>query len=218
MNEPTRLRILIADDHPIVRDGIRLVLSRRDDLEVVAEASNGREAIERALHLHPRVAIIDLDMPQLPGMAVIKELARLLPDCRCVVLTMYEDDEHVYEALATGAAGFILKGASADDIERAVRATATGQLVLAPEVAARVTQAMTTGRPAKGRTQFPQLSDRELQILDHLAQGLDNAAIARQMQLAPKTIRNQVSLLFDKLNVPDRAAAIKAARQAGLGR
>jgi DNA-binding NarL/FixJ family response regulator len=211
------LRVLIADDHPIVRDGIRLVLSRRDDLDVVAEAANGREAVQRALHLKPHVAIVDLDMPELSGTAAIKELTRALPDCKCVVLTMHEDDEHVFEALAAGAVGFIVKGASADDIERAVRAAASGQMVLAPEITTRVTQAMTAGRPAKGRTAFPQLTARELDILDHIAQGLDNAAIARELRLAPKTVRNQVSLLLIKLNVPDRASAITAARQAGLG-
>lgn len=211
------IRVLIADDHPIVRDGLRLVLARRDDIEVVAEAANGREAVERALHLRPHVAIVDLDMPQLDGTAVIKELARGLPECRCLVLTMHEDDHHLFEALAAGAAGFLVKGASGDDIERAVRAAAIGQVVLGPEIAGRVTHAMAAGRPIRGRAAFPNLSDRDLEILDRLAQGLDNVAIARQLGLAPKTIRNQVSILFEKLGAKDRAHAIRIARDGGLG-
>jgi DNA-binding NarL/FixJ family response regulator len=211
------IRVLIADDHPIVRDGLRLVLDRRVDIDVVAEAADGREAVQRALHLRPHVAIVDLDMPHLGGTAVIKELARALPDCRCLVLTMHDDDDHLFDALAAGAAGFLLKGSSADDIERAVRAAAIGQVVLGPEIADRVTQAMAAARPIRGRKTFPHLSERDLEILDHLAQGLDNGAIARRLGLAPKTIRNQVSALFEKIGAEDRAHAIRMARGAGLG-
>ena len=170
-----------------------------------------------ALHLRPRVAIIDLDMPELTGVAVIKEIARALPECRCLVLTMHDDDHHLFEALAAGAAGYLVKGASASDIEQAVRSAAAGQVIIGAEVAASVTNALTAARPRPGRTAFPHLSDRDLEILDRLAQGLDNTTIARQLHLAPKTIRNQVSALIDKLEATDRADAIRLARAAGLG-
>jgi DNA-binding NarL/FixJ family response regulator len=211
------IRVLIADDHPIVREGLRLVLARREDIDVVAEVDNGRDAVERTLHLRPRVAIIDLDMPELTGVAVIKEITRTLPECRCLVLTMHDGDDHLYEALAAGAAGYLVKGASASDIEQAVRGAAAGQVIIGAEVAASVTNALTAGRPTPGRTAFPHLSDRDLEILDRLAQGLDNSTIARQLHLAPKTIRNQVSALIDKLEATDRADAIRLARAGGLG-
>jgi DNA-binding NarL/FixJ family response regulator len=209
--------VLIADDHPIVRDGLRLVLDRRSDIDVVAEATNGREAVTQSLHCRPDVALVDLDMPELNGIAVIKELRRALPNCRCVVLTLHEDDAHLFAALDAGAHGFLVKGANSDDIERAVRSAASGQIVLGSEVAARVTKAATTARRPFGRDAFPSLTDRELHLLDLVAAGLDNTAIAQTLHLAPKTIRNQVSALLDKLGVVDRTAAIRLGRGAGLG-
>ncbi len=217
MTESATIRVLIADDHPIVRDGLRLVLDRRSDIDVVAEAANGREAVTKALHCRPDVALVDLDMPELNGIAVIKELRRALPDCCCVVLTLHEDDAHLFAALDAGAHGFLVKGANSDDIERAVRSAASGQIVLGSEVAARVTKAATTARRPSGRDTFPSLTDRELHLLDLVAAGLDNTTIAQTLHLAPKTIRNQVSALLDKLGVVDRTAAIRLGRGAGLG-
>jgi DNA-binding NarL/FixJ family response regulator len=214
---PGLTRILIADDHPIVRDGLRLVLERRTDLTVVAEAATGRDAVRYALHLQPDVAIVDLDMPELGGVGVISELRRSLPACRCIVLSMHDDDTNLFDAMEAGAAGYLVKGASSDDIERAVRAAATGQLVFGPEVAARITRAVTTTKRHKGHDTFSHLSDRELQLLDLLATGLDNASIAQRLHLAPKTIRNQVSQLLTALGTQSRSEAIQLARQAGLG-
>jgi DNA-binding NarL/FixJ family response regulator len=211
------IRLLIADDHPIVREGLRLVLERRPDIEVVAEAADGRDAVTRALHLRPDVAIVDLDMPLLSGIGVIKELARQAPECRCLVLTLHEDDAHLFDALAAGAVGFLVKGATSEDIERAVRSAAAGQVVLGTEVAARVTLAATGARRHPGGDAFPDLNDRDLQLLDLVAAGFDNAAIARVLHLAPKTIRNQVSALLDKLGAADRAEAIRLGRSASLG-
>ena len=211
------IRLLIADDHPIVRDGLRLVLERRPEIQVVAEAADGRDAVTRALHLQPDVAIIDLDMPGLSGTAVIRELGRSLPACRCLVLTLHEDDDHLFEALGAGAVGYLVKGTNAEGIERAVRAAAAGHTVLAPEVAARVTRAVAGARPRRGAEEFPDLSERDLELLDLVAAGLDNVSIARTLNLAPKTIRNSVSALLDKIGAADRSEAIAIARAAALG-
>ncbi|WP_426507419.1 response regulator [Dactylosporangium sp. McL0621] len=212
------IKVLIADDHPIVREGLRLVLERRGDLEVVGEAADGRAAIQLATQFRPDVAIVDLDMPQLNGARVIAELARHLPSCRCLVLTMHEDDAHLSDALAAGAAGFLVKGAGSADIERAVRAAAAGQMVLAPEIGPRVARAMAASRPTRGGEAFADLTERELDLLELLAEGADNQTISRALHLAPKTVRNQVSALLDRIGAPDRAAAGQAARTAGLRR
>jgi DNA-binding NarL/FixJ family response regulator len=212
------ITVLIADDHPIVREGLRLVLERRGDLEIVGEAADGRGAIQLATRLRPDVAIVDLDMPQLDGVRVIAELARHVPSCRCLVLTLHEDDDHLSDALAAGAAGFLVKGAGSADIERAVRAAAAGQMVLAPEIGPRVARAMAVNRPARGGETFAHLTERELDLLELLAEGADNLTISRTLHLAPKTVRNQVSALLDRIGAPDRAAAGHAARAAGLRR
>lgn len=215
--EQTRIRVLIADDHPIVRDGLRAVLERRPDIDIVAEADNGREAVSLAVHLHPDVALVDLEMPGLDGTGVVKELARSLSSCRCVVLTMHDDDHHLFAAIAAGAVGYLVKGASSDDIERAIRAAARGQILFGAELAQRVTAAASSTPPRPGRDAFPHLTDRDLDILDRLARGLDNPTIAHQLGFAPKTIRNLVSELFTKLNATDRADATRIARESGLG-
>ena len=217
MTTNDRIRVLIADDHPIVREGLRFVLERRRDIEVVAEADNGRDAVRLALHLLPDVALVDLDMPQLDGVGVVKELARALPSCKCVVLTMHDDDHHLFAAMAAGAGGYIVKGATSDDIERSIRAAAAGQVLLGAEIAARITAAASSTPPHRGRDQFPHLTDRDLDILDRIARGFDNAAIARELGFAPKTIRNLVSELFGKLGAADRGDAARIARDAGLG-
>lgn len=216
MNERS-ITVLIADDHPIVRDGLRMALERREDIEVVAEAGNGRAAVTAAIRTRPQVAIVDLDMPDLDGVAVIKELARVLPGCRCLVLTLHDDDRHLYDALAAGAAGFLVKGAPTDEIERSVRSAAAGQLVLGAAVAQRVSAMMATGRPRPGSAAFPELSERELALLELLARDLDNSAIARALGIAPKTVRNSVSALLAAVGATDRNEAGRRARDAGMG-
>lgn len=212
-----RIKVLIADDHPVVRDGLRLILDRRSDIEVVGEAEDGHAAVEVAVRVRPDVAIVDLDMPRLDGVRVISELARVVPGCRCVVLTLHEDDGHLADALAAGASGYLVKGAASADIERAVRTAAAGQVVLGSEVAPRVAEALAANRPRRGGAALGHLSDRELDLLGLLAQGADNATISRRMHLAPKTVRNQVSALLPRVGASDRAAAGEIARQAGLG-
>jgi DNA-binding NarL/FixJ family response regulator len=211
-----RLKILIADDHPIVRDGLRLVLTRRDDLDVVAEAADGREAVDLATRFRPDVAVVDLDMPRMNGVAVIAELSRVLPSCRCLVLTLHEDDHHLADALAAGAAGYLVKGAGSADVERAVRAAAAGQMVLSPEIGPRVARALS--RPRRGGESLAHLTERELDLLELLVDGADNLAISRTLHLAPKTVRNQVSALLDRIGAADRREAADIGRDAGLRR
>lgn len=211
------IRVLIADDHPVVREGLRMVLDRRDGIVVVAEAADGRDAVTQALHLRPAVALVDLDMAGLDGVGVVTEIARTLPSCRCVVLTMHDDDAHVFAAMSAGAAGYLVKGATGDDIERAVRAAASGQVLLSGEIAARLTVGAIADPKRMRGDAFPGLTERDIEILDRVAQGLDNPTIARQLGFAPKTIRNLVSELLAKLDAEDRADAIRIGRQAGLG-
>lgn len=214
VSEP--IRVLVADDHPVVREGLRLVLDRREDLQVVAEADDGRAAVDRAMAMRPDVAIIDLDMPRLDGVGVLRELARVVPSCRCLVLTLHEDDAHLRSAFAAGAVGFLVKGATSAEIEGAVRAAAAGQLVVGAEVAAMVVSALASTSPRRGGDALAHLSERELDILELLAADADNATISRTLHLAPKTVRNQVSALLVRLGVPSRAAATVVARKAGL--
>lgn len=215
MGDP--IRVLIIDDHPVVRDGLRLILDRRPDLEVVGDAGDGHSAVELAARVRPDVAIVDLDLPRLDGVRVIAELARVVPRCRCLVLTLHEDDRHVGDALAAGAAGYLVKGASSGDIERAVRTAAAGQLVLAAEVAPQIAYAVAASRARRGGEGLAHLSERELDLLDLLARDADNATISRTLHLAPKTVRNQVSVLLTRIGAADRGAAARIARAAGLG-
>ncbi len=217
MTSTQEIRVFIADDHPIVRDGLRSVLERRPGISVVGEAANGRDAVTEILKLSPDVALIDLDMPQLNGVGVVKELRRSSAACRCVVLSMHDEDHHIFDAVAAGASGYLVKGASADDISRAIQAASKGQMLFGEEVAQRIAEAAVSSRPRAGRKEFPSLSDRDLEILERVAQGMDNTTIAQQLGYAPKTIRNLLSELLTKLDVADRAAAIRLARSAGLG-
>ena len=211
------IRMLVVDDHPIVRDGVRAAMAGRDGIEVVGEAGCRREAVEAALRLTPHVVLIDLHMPGGSGISAIEELRRACPQARCLVLTMDEDDDSLFGAMRAGAYGYLLKGSRGEEIERGVRAAAAGEVVFGPGVAERVKALFNHAAPTPGARTFPDLSERELQLLALLGQGLDNVAIGRSLGLAPKTVRNLVSLLLTKLAVPDRAAAVAAARDAGLG-
>lgn len=215
----TAIRVLVVDDHPVVRDGVTAALSGRDGIAVVGDAGSKADAVAAARRLHPDVALVDLHMPGGNGIDTIRELGRAVPEARCLVLTMDDDDESLRGAMRAGACGYLLKGSRGEEIERAVRAAAAGEVVFSPGVADQV-RAMFTAAPARpaGAHAFPTLSDRDLELLSLVARGLDNAAIGREMRLAPKTVRNQVSLLLTRMAVPDRAAAVAAARDAGLGR
>ena len=210
--------MVVVDDHPVVRDGVIAALADSEGIDVVGQAGSAREAVDVALRVRPTVVLIDLHMPGGSGVIAIRELARVHPLGRCLVLSLDDEDEALFAAMEAGARGFLLKGARGTEIEGAIRAAAAGELVFGAGVAERVAALFSAPRRPRGADRFPDLTDRELLILDFLARGLDNASIAISLRVAPKTVRNQVSALVAKLAVPDRAAAARVARQAGLGR
>ena len=210
------LRILIADDHPLVRKGLRSVLGTVPEFEVIGEATSGREAAERAAALQPDVVLMDLQMPGGSGIEATREIVRASPQIRVLVVTLFEDEESVFTALRAGARGYVLKDADEEDLVAAVRAVGRGEAIFSPSVAARVLAYFATPRPPAPPQLFPTLTDREREVLSLIARGASNTAIARQLSLSPKTVGNYVSNIFGKLQVADRAEAIIRAREAGL--
>ena len=210
------LRILIADDHPLVRKGLRSVLGTVPEFEVIGEATSGREAVERAAALQPDVVLMDLQMPGVSGIEATREIVRANPQIRVLVVTLFEDEESVFTALRAGARGYVLKDADEEDLVAAVRAVGRGEAIFSPSVAARVLAYFATPRPPAPPQLFPTLTDREREVLSLIARGASNTAIARQLSLSPKTVGNYVSNIFGKLQVADRAEAIIRAREAGL--
>ncbi|HWC13133.1 MAG TPA: response regulator transcription factor [Actinomycetota bacterium] len=213
----TPIRVLLADDHPIVRDGLAALLSSLADMEVAAVASTGREAVKEAIAMRPDVAVLDLQMPDLDGFQATREIASAAPSVGVLVLTMFEDEDSVFNAMRAGARGYLVKGAEQEEIARAIRAVASGEAIFGPGVAQRVL-AFFSGLQRRAADPFPEVTAREREILDLLAGGLSNAAIARHIGIAPKTVANNVSSIFMKLQVADRGQAIVRAREAGLGR
>ncbi|GGO50930.1 MULTISPECIES: response regulator [Streptomyces] len=216
--ELAELTVVIADDHPVVRGGLRALLGSIDGITVVGEAAGGRDAVRETLLHRPRVLVVDLEMPDLDGVSATREVVAAAPETAVLVLTMFEDDESVFAAMRAGARGFILKGAGQDEIVRAVRCVAAGEAIFGPRIARRVAEWMSRPADAAASSPFPELTVRELEVLDLIAAGMANPAIARTLRLAPKTISNHVSAIFMKLRVADRATAIVRARDAGLGR
>jgi DNA-binding NarL/FixJ family response regulator len=212
------IRILIADDHSVVREGLRAVLGSESDMEVVGEAATGKEVVERAAELRPGVILMDIQMPDLNGIEATRRILRSNPDVGVVVLTMFEDDDSVFSAMRAGARGYVLKGAPPSEILKVVRAVAAGEAHFGPEIARRLMSFFSEQSPASAQETFPELSAREVEILDLIAQGHSNAKIAARLYLSPKTVGNHISHVFTKLQVADRAHAIIRAREAGLGR
>jgi DNA-binding NarL/FixJ family response regulator len=210
------VRVVVADDHPIVRDGLRALLASLPDIELVGEATNGREAVRSAVTDRPDVMVMDLRMPDLDGVAATAEICRAAPDVAVLVLTMLDDDDSVFAAMRAGARGYLVKGASQQDIVRAITAVAAGEAIFGPGVARRVLRYFTA--PPAAQPAFPELSPREREVLDLIAGGLSNAAIAGRLGLSTKTVGNHTSAIFAKLQVAGRAEAIIRAREAGLGR
>jgi DNA-binding NarL/FixJ family response regulator len=212
---PAPFKVLIADDHPIVREGLRAVVATLPDFELTASAASGAEAVSLAAANPPDVVVMDLHMEDLDGVAATSQILSAHPRTLVLVLTMYEHDDMLIAALRAGARGYLLKGASHTDIARALRAVAAGEAVfgsgVAEQVLARITGQTPTTEP------FPQLTSREREILTLLAQGLGTHNIAATLYLSPKTVRNHVANILAKLEVPDRSQAIAAARRAGLG-
>jgi DNA-binding NarL/FixJ family response regulator len=210
------LRVLIADDHPVFLGGLRALLATDPDLEVVAEASDGAEAVALAARDLPDVVLMDLQMPVRDGVEATREIVRSSPHVAVLVLTMFDDDDSVFAAMRAGARGYLLKGANQADILRAVHAVGTGGAVFGPDVAQRVLDFFAHAQ-TRQQAAFPQLTDREREVLDLLARGLPNGRIAGRLSISEKTVRNHVSNIFTKLAVADRAQAVIRAREGGLG-
>ena len=211
------IRILIADDHPLFRDGMHGLLDSVADAQVVGEATTGDEAVALAASLQPDVILMDIKMPGMNGIEATRQILYTSPHIAILVVTMLEDDDYVFAAMRAGARGYLLKGANQAEVLRAIRAVANGEAIFGPAIARRVLGYFATPRPAAPARLFPELTERETEVLNLIAQGRSNQEIADQLVLSLKTVRNHVSNIFSKLHVADRAQAIIRAREAGLG-
>jgi DNA-binding NarL/FixJ family response regulator len=209
------LTVVIADDHPVVRDGLSALLHSIPGIEVLDTAATGREALRAAVTHRPDVLVLDIQMPDLDGVTAAREIARAAPRVAILMLTMFDDDDSVAAALRAGARGYVLKGALQQEIVRAIRSVAAGEAIFGAGIAGKVL-AQLTG-PQRTAGPFPELTDRERDVLRLMAEGLPTATIATRLGLAPKTVNNHTSAIFAKLQVTSRAEAVVRARKAGLG-
>lgn len=211
------VRVLLADDHPVYRLGLRALLDSVDDVEVVGEAQTGAEAVTAAAELQPDVVVMDLRMPDLNGIEATRRIVKSSPQAAVLMLTYSDDDNSVLDAMLAGARGYVLKEAGKDAILRALHDVASGEMIFGPSIAKRMPQLLGT-RPDTAPEAFPQLTTREREVLDLMAQGLNNGAIAARLGVGDKRVRNCVTEIYNKLGADDRAHAIIKAREAGLGR
>ena len=211
------VRVLVVDDHPLYREGLVTAVSTMPDKEVVGEAADGEEALRLVAALAPDVVVMDLHMPGTNGVDATRRLTASHPDVAVLVLTMLENDESVFSAVRAGAKGYLLKGANRAEIGRALDAVVHGEVVFSAGIAQRVMAWFAAGPGEPQVAPFPALTEREREVLDLVARGLTNAAIAQRLFLSDKTVRNHVSNVFAKLHVAGRAEAVARARDAGLG-
>ncbi len=212
------IRVLVVDDHPVVRRGLVALLDSLDGFEVAAESSDGESAVREVLLARPDVVLMDVQMPGLSGIEATKRLTVSAPEVPVLMLTMYDDDATVFTAMQVGARGYLLKGAEQDQIERSLRAVVAGEAIFGPGVAARVLGYLGSRHSAPGPERaFPGLTPRESDILSLLAAGRRNNAIAAELHLSPKTVSNHLTAVFAKLQVASREEAIVLARERGLG-
>lgn len=212
--ETGSISVIVADDHDVVRRGIRSLLATIDDIEVIAEAATGDQTVVLATELVPDVVLLDLQMPGGHGLDATRQITATLPSVAVVILTMYDDADSIDAALRAGARGYLLKGAPQHDVVHAIRAASRGHVILGPGAAERLLERLSS--PTLGSAVFPQLTDRERDVLRLVADGHNNASIGRELHLAAKTVANHVSNILTKLQIADRAEAIVAARRAGL--
>jgi DNA-binding NarL/FixJ family response regulator len=211
------IRVLIADDHTLFREGLRALLASIVDVEVIGEAASGKEALRLAVEHQPDVILMDIQMPDVTGIEATRQILRASPHIGIIVLTMFQDDDTVFAVMRAGARGYILKGADQAVLLRALRAVANGESLFSPEIAARLMQFFSSLQPLSRPELFTELTEREREILNFIADGLTNADIAEKLVISMKTVRNHVSNIFSKLQVADRAQAAIRAREAGLG-
>ena len=213
-NEP--LRVLLVDDHPLVREGLRALLTSLPDMTIVGEAGDGEEAVTMALELQPDIILMDLHMPKLNGIEATRRIVSASPHIGILVLTMLGDDDSVFGAMRAGARGYLLKGAGKAEVLRAITVVAQGEAIFSPQIAQRLMQYFTNMRPVIPEQAFPDLTEREREVLALIVDGKSNAQIADMLVLSPKTVSNHISNIFSKLQVVDRAQAVSRAREAGL--
>jgi DNA-binding NarL/FixJ family response regulator len=212
------LRVLLADDHPVFRKGLRALLTSLPGATVVGEAADGEQAVRLATQHEPDIVVMDINMPGVNGVEATRRIIAARPGTAVLVLTMFDDDDSVFAAMRAGARGYLVKGSDTDDVVRAITAVGNGEAIFGPSIARRILTFLTRPLSAYDEHLFPDLSAREREVLDLIAAGTTNTDIAKRLFLSPKTIRNHVSSIFTKLQVADRAQAIVRARAAGLGR
>ncbi|UYF93992.1 response regulator transcription factor [Rhodococcus aetherivorans] len=215
VNAPAAIAVAVVDDHPVFRLGLVALLGTLDGIEVVAQASSVAEALE-AITADVDVVLMDLELGDGSGIEATRQLLGRFPELRVLVVTMHEDEESLVASVRAGARGYLVKGADPSGVERAIRAVADGEVIVGAAVAAKAIGAMAASRTLAPAV-FPELTDREREVLDLMARGHDNATIARRLVLSPKTVRNHVSNVLGKLGAADRSTAIVRAREAGLG-
>ncbi len=210
------VRVLIADDHPIFRDGLATLLEPHPGIQVVARAADGAEAVALAAEHRPDVIVMDIQMPHVNGIEATRQVLAAQPSVGVLVFTMGEDDGTLLSAMRAGARGYLVKGAAQDEVVRAITSVAAGGVVFGASLAARIGDLLSPS-PSRQATEFPMLTDREREVLDRIAAGRSNGQIASELYLAPKTVRNNVSAILSKLQATDRAEIIIRARDAGMG-
>jgi len=210
------IRVLVADDQAMVRAGFRMLLSRESDIEVVAEAENGAEAVEKAARFHPNVILMDIRMPELDGLEATRRILAADPDARVLVLTTFDLDEYIYEALQAGASGFVLKDDPPEQLLEAIRTVSAGDALLSPAVTKRVIREFTRLPRPEPPSGLDQLTEREREVLSLIAEGRSNAEIAAELVIAAETVKTYVSRLLAKLDLRDRVQAVVLAYRTGL--
>jgi DNA-binding NarL/FixJ family response regulator len=211
-----QFRILIADDHQIFRDGMKMLLDTTAEARVVGEAETGTEAVQMAAKLKPDVILMDLQMPEMDGIEAARQIISIHPESKILILTMFDDDQSVFAAIRAGARGYILKGVKRDMMLRAIYAVAGGEAIFSPTIAARMMDYFVQLKPPANTNLFPELSEREREILTLLARDYKNNEIAEELVISPKTVRNHVSNILSKLQAGSRAEAARQAREAGI--
>lgn len=210
------LRVLLVDDHPMVREGLRALLTSYPGMAIIGECGDGEDAVAQALALQPDIILMDLNLPGISGIEATRRILQASPHIATLVLTMLEDDDSVFGAMRAGARGYLLKGAGKAEVLRAIAVVANGEAIFSPPIARRLMQYFANMRPVIPQQAFPELTDREREVLALIIDGKSNAQIAELLSLSPKTVSNHISNIFSKLQVLDRAQAVSRARQMGL--